>query len=208
MEVVMFTVVENLDPGVSPEAFLRSFLTLDRRHVPLVEVVRRDESPRQDVAYILRTRPREAGEVGGPEMLVAFLKDYAPNRLECQVYREGELPYAFDCPRALLEQLGPTNDPPALQWRAQCWQRLLHPLCEGDVIAFLTVLPGGMVPAGTPLCVEFVREGFPVFVEIDGRERYTMPLWPMLPYAYLGESQNAHGVVPARGLASEERIGA
>jgi hypothetical protein len=188
--VVMFTFGEDLAPGKTPEAFLKQWLTLDRRAVPQIEVVRHlEESPREDVAYIVRDRHvGEEKAASIPEMLVAFLKVYPPNRLEATVYREEELPFAFDCPRALLERLGPTMDRGALLWRTQCWLRLLHPLHDGDLIAFQSIVPCGLLPIGAPLRVEFSGQ-IPVFVALDGQQRYRVPLWRMFPYAYLGDGK-------------------
>jgi hypothetical protein len=183
----MFTIADDIAPAETQEAFLKRWLTLDKRRVPLVAVVRHlEETPREDVAYILREHKRGGrGRTDGPQMLIAFLKAYDPHRLECQIYREEEMPFAFECPQALLSQLDTTTDPLALHWRAQCWQRLLQPLADGDTIAFQAVVPGIAKPPGTPLRVEFV-EGAPVFVELQGQQRCRVPLWRMFPYDRLG----------------------
>lgn len=185
----MFTIVENLEAS-TVETFLQRWFTIENFRVTAVEVVcHLEDAPREDVAYILREQKLRRGRRNidvAKDVLIAFLKDYDSRRLECHVYQEQEMPGAFDCPRSILEQLSPSTDQAVLAWRKQCWQRLQHPLENGDTIAFDVDISVPPIPAGVPVTVEW-RGLTPLFTNEYGH--YHVPLWRMYPYSILSTRQ-------------------
>ncbi len=187
----MLTITENLSALETVETFLQQWFTVEPFRVTSVGIVRHlEDAPREDVAYILREQKLRRGRRNvdvEKEVLIAFLKSYDLYRLECQVYREREMPLAFDCPLTILEQLTPSEDQVVFAWREQCWQRQRHPLENGDTITFVVDIPVPFIPAGVPVTVKW-DASIPVFV--DELERcYHVPLWRMYPYSILSAGQ-------------------
>jgi len=187
----MFTLTENLEWSDTEEAFLQRWFTDQQFLVRAVTIIRHlEDTPREDVAYVLREQHRGKKELNTQprkqEVLACFLKDYDYRRLECTVYREEELPGAFECPQSILESLQPTTDPQARIWRAQCWLRVQHPLQTGDRIAFALELPIPRIPAGKPFTLTWVGSQLH-FTDAQGQS-YHIPLWQHYPYLVLTPS--------------------
>lgn len=182
----MFTITEDIPASENVETFLHRWFTVETFRVTAVEIVcHLEDVPREDVAYILREQKSGRGERNvdaTKEVLIAFLKGYDLFRLECQIYREREMPLAFDCPGTILEQL-PSDDQTVLAWREQCWQRQRHSLENGDIIAFHVDIPTPFIPAGLPVTVKW-DASIPLFVDELGQS-YHIPLWRMYPYSIL-----------------------
>jgi hypothetical protein len=178
--------------------------------LPLLEIaqVRQPEdgySYREDVAYVLRAESKTTSAA----VSIIFLRSHPgpgrTRRVEYCVYEEGEIPHAFDCPPAWLVRLAPPQDAGARIWREQCWQRVRHPLRDGDVVTFHSLAPGLAGPATpSPYRVEWpIDSPYPSFVHLASGQRSTTPLWRMLPYTlhYRGELELASGVCSECGVA-------
>lgn len=187
----MFTITKNLERNESIESFLHKWFTVPPFQVTQVAIIyHQQEAPREDVAYVLREHSRSEGSrkesLLDKEVLILFLKEYEIRRLECQVYRESEFPYAFDCPQSILEELEqwvPTTSPQACAWRTQCWQRHQHSLRTGDVVAFDIDISVPHLPSGTSLTIMW-EGAIPVFFTTQG-ECYRVPFWRYYPYTLL-----------------------
>lgn len=99
-----------------------------------------DCSVKNRVAYIALADTRE----GKTEVrAVVCLLDYSPKDYHNFGYKdmsEEMGPYAYDCPKKILDLLSPTTDENALKWRASCREMLKKTLKAGDKVRFKQAL--------------------------------------------------------------------